>query len=453
SPELAEWEQAFQSRNPSRASLAALKERWKDRVNEFRPAEYHFLDLLLSDAPVTLWLQSSLLSEALNATLEAHRVASLLEARSFRGLHEMIAAADVIRRTADDRLFQDDPDLWLEAERNYQTARAEYQKILELAEQRELAYQKCDEVDAALPYLSEWATALPERRRLAGIDPPSLSPLLGELVFHSRSLRTLLDSGDSTAPQTAPEIETLTQVETRIRTAIENEVILLSSVQDLTLENYHAANALLRLPFLSGQTRRSLENTRQTILVDLRRRTKSRIRLPESEKIVPRSWGVLFLTEKLPSELSGLGNLLSKWNDSEQTLDWERKIRSELRHRAAHSSKSEHQNDQLAGEFFADHSAPLRQTAAWIRADSPGQQFALRHQQFLAARVLLHEADRTLKDFWGPTSTRSQVFSLQAAQTLLSSSDHLSGHQFNRDELREIEELQLSNARTLVERG
>ena len=283
-----------------------------------------------------MWTQSNLLAEALNANLEAHQVASVLAARSFQGLHTRIRSADKIRRAADDRLFQDDPKLWVEAEQNYRTARAEYQQILKSAAARESAYQLCDRADATLPYLVGWATALPRRHKLPDMEVSALPLILGELTFRSHALRRQLDAGE----ETTSEIEQLSRLEDRIRAVVRSEVKSLSSVEDLSLDNLNATNALLRLPIPLGQTRRNLDATRQSILTDLLRRTKPRVLVPETDDAIDPSMAALFLIEKLPTDISGLQAQFSKWSDPEETLEWEKSIRAELRNRAEQASKT-----------------------------------------------------------------------------------------------------------------
>ena len=88
-----------------------------------------------------------------------------------------------------------------------------------------------------------------------------------------------------------------------------------------------------------------------------------------------------------------------------------------------------------------------------MRSDSAINEFALREQQFLASRQLLDEAERTLINFWGPTSSRSQVFALEAAGDLLSSSDQVLVGQLKIDDRQIALDAQYHNGRTLVERG
>ena len=141
-----------------------------------RPAEGHFLAILLRDLPAGLAGRPegrAVVARALEVRRLAERaalgVAEGDQTRS-RSYAEQIAPlvdgpvkeGDRARRLAEDLLFASDPARWREAESGLIRARSKYREAEDLASRLRAALAARDRAFADLPYYSEWAARRPD---------------------------------------------------------------------------------------------------------------------------------------------------------------------------------------------------------------------------------------------------------------------------------------------------
>jgi hypothetical protein len=243
-----------------KSKALAILELLETKFGPPRPAELHYLTMLLTDVSRSPTPPIDLLKQSLTVRMTAERIALAVPRQERTAtysevvlpwIQEKLMRAEAWRRPGEDRLFASDATTWEQGRKSLDKALSLYNEIQAETTIYRTALATRDKALAELPDFAHWVAA---QRYTTSKDRESavagwISQVQG-FAEQVRELKLALDQARPQVPQLAKLTESVKSEQDRLHLALENEAGEYAEQVDLH-RNWHVRDALLSIPLLT----------------------------------------------------------------------------------------------------------------------------------------------------------------------------------------------------------